>query len=90
MIGLTERLARFAHDPGFSEAPESAERIIRSGVIDTVGTMIAGRNEPVVRIVRQHVAHRRSNARESSVLLGVGACVRAGRCLDQRHRGTRP
>lgn len=71
MTGLTETLARFIHEPGFSEAPESAERIIRSGVIDTVGTMIAGRDEPVVRILRQHVAHRRSNARESSVLLGV-------------------
>jgi len=71
MTGLTERLARFTHDPGFSEAPESAGHIIRGGVIDTVGTMIAGRDEPVVRILRQQVAHRRSNARESSVLLGV-------------------
>jgi 2-methylcitrate dehydratase PrpD len=31
--------------------------------------MIAGRNEPVVRIVRQHLAARHANAPESSILL---------------------
>ena len=71
MINLTQELAGFANYPPFSEAPESAARIIRNGIIDTVATMIAGRNEPVVRIVRQHVEARYSNAPESSVLMGA-------------------
>ncbi len=71
MISLTQVLARFASGPAFSEAPEAAARIIRNGIIDTVATMIAGRNEPVVRIVRQHVEARHSNAPEASVLMGA-------------------
>ena len=71
MIHLTEMLARFANRPGFSEVPEDAARIVRSGFIDTVGTMIAGRNEPVVQIVQRHVEARQSGVRESSVLLGA-------------------
>ena len=65
MISLTQILARFASAPPFSEAPEAAARIIRSGFVDTVATMIAGRNEPVVQIVRQYVESDQSNNRES-------------------------
>ena len=71
VISLTQILARFASAPPFSEAPEAAARIIRSGFVDTVATMIAGRNEPVVQIVRQYVESDQSNSRESSVLLGA-------------------
>jgi 2-methylcitrate dehydratase PrpD len=71
MIRLTDALARFASRSPFAQAPEPAARIIRTGFIDTVATMIAGRNEPVVGIIRRHVEGRRSNARESSVLLGA-------------------
>ncbi len=70
MIRLTEMLARFASGPAFTAAPEAAARIIRNGFVDTLATMIAGRNESVVRIVRQHVQARLSNAPEASVLLG--------------------
>ena len=71
MISLTQILARFANAPPFSEAPAAAARIIRSGFVDTVATMIAGRNESVVRIVRQYIESDQSNAQESSVLLGA-------------------
>ncbi|PWT70271.1 MAG: MmgE/PrpD family protein [Proteobacteria bacterium] len=70
MNPLTESLARFAHNPAFTAIPEDAVRIVRNGFIDTIATMIAGRNEPVVRIVREHVASRGSAPRESSILLG--------------------
>jgi len=69
MPRLTEELARFASRPPFSAPPDAAARIIRSGFIDTVAMMIAGRNEPVVRIVRQHSEARGSSACEASVLL---------------------
>src|SRR4249920_3542367 len=71
MIRLTEMLARFASGPAFTAAPETAARIIRNGFVDTLATMIAGRNESVVRIVRQHVQARLSHAPEASVLLGA-------------------
>jgi len=71
MANLTELLARFASAPAFSEVADTAMPIIRSGFIDTMATMIAGRSEPVVGIVRQHVAARQSNVREASVLLGA-------------------
>src|SRR5271169_805079 len=71
MIRLTDTLARFAARPAFGLAPEAAVRIVRTGFIDTVATMLAGRNEPVVGIIRQLIEARRSNAGESSVLLGA-------------------
>jgi aconitate decarboxylase len=71
MIRLTDALARFASCPPFALAPEAAVRIIRTGFIDTVATMLAGRDQPAVGIIRQLVDGRRSNARESSVLLGA-------------------
>src|SRR5262245_22370230 len=69
MTSLTETLARFASDPPFSRAPDDAARIIRTGIIDTVATMIAGRDERVVQIVRQYVEARRPGVAESSVLM---------------------
>src|SRR5262249_25288964 len=70
MIRLTQVLANFASGPAFAPLPEAAARIIRNGFIDTVGTMIAAREEPVVGIVRMYADSRRANAREASVLLG--------------------
>ena len=75
MTRLTEQLARFASRPPFSQAPDSAGRLIRNGFIDTIATMIAGRNEAVVGIVRQHVGARRSTAGEASVLLSAERVV---------------
>ena len=70
MTGLTESLARFIADPGFQTIPAAAARIVRTGFIDTIATMLAGRDEPVVRIVRGFVAARQSGVREARILLG--------------------
>jgi len=70
MAGLTAEIAAFASNPGFDAIPEDVASIIRSGFIDTIGTMIAGRDEPAVRLVRAQVAERRSGAMEAMVLLG--------------------
>ena len=70
MNSLTHALAEFAQRPPFSKIPEDAARIIRVGFIDTIACMIAGRDEPVVRIVYEHVRARASSSRESRVLLG--------------------
>ena len=68
MAGLTESLAIFVSSA--PEVPEAAARIVRTGFIDTVATMLAGRDEPVVGIARKFVAARRSAAHEARVLFG--------------------
>ena len=80
-IGLTEALARFVAKPGFDALSAQAARIVKSGFIDTVATMIAGRDEPVVRIVREFVAARQSGVREAQVLFGGETAASADAAL---------
>ncbi len=71
MSGLTRALAEFVHQPPFpAELPERAVSIAKTGFADTLATLIAGRDEPVVKIVQQLVAARHPAAGASSVLLG--------------------
>lgn len=70
MEGLTSQLARFVAQPGLDPIPDEAIRIIRSGFIDTIATMLAGRDEPVTKLVRDHVRAKRSSLAEASLLLG--------------------
>ncbi len=66
MSGLTDSIAHFVS--GGTAVPEEAARIVRAGFVDTIATMIAGRNETVVRIVRDFVAARRSVATDARLL----------------------
>lgn len=71
MTGLTAALAAFVHQPGFDHPlPPEAVRIIKTGFADTLATLVAGRDEPVVNIARQFVAARHPAPGTSSVLLG--------------------
>ena len=70
MSGLTAQLAEFAHQPRFAPWPDRLVEIVQSGFIDTIGTMLAARNEPVVRIALEMVAQEASSKREASLLLG--------------------
>ncbi len=58
MPGLTSQLAAFAARPGFDRVPDEAIRIVRAGFIDTIATMLAGRDEPVTRLVRDACARQ--------------------------------
>ena len=79
MTSLTDSIAHFVSVG--TEVPAEAARIVRTGFIDTVATMIAGRDEPVVGIVRQFVAARRSTAREARVLFGAEMAAAADAAL---------
>lgn len=70
MSGLTAQLAQFASQPRFAPLPPRVVEIVQSGFIDTIGTMLAARHEPVVRIALEMVAQQASSLRESSLLLG--------------------
>jgi len=53
---LTQSLGQFVADLSPNRLPEEAARIARMGFIDTIGTMIAGRNEDSVRIMTETLA----------------------------------
>jgi hypothetical protein len=72
MNGLTASLARFASRPNFAPLPDRVVEIVQSGFIDTLGTLLAGRDEPVVRMAQAWVADKQSPLQESAVLMGQG------------------
>ena len=53
---LTQHLGQFVADLSPNRLPEEAARIARMGFIDTIGTMIAGRDEDSVRILTETLA----------------------------------
>ena len=79
MTGLTDSIAHFVS--GGTAVPEEAARIVRTGFIDTISTMIAGRDEAVVGIVREFVAARRSAAKEARLLFGAERAAAADAAL---------
>jgi len=81
MSGLTAELAAFTCNPRFGELPPRAVEIVQSGFADTIATMLAGRDEPVVRIAQQFVAARQSSAAEASLLLGPRQAASADAAL---------
>jgi 2-methylcitrate dehydratase PrpD len=81
MSGLTAQLAAFTANPRFPDLPARAVEIVRSGFADTIATMLAGREEPVVRIAQDFVAARQSGAAEASLLLGTRQAASADAAL---------
>jgi len=81
MIELTAALARFSSTPPFSAVPEDIAPIVRSGFIDTTATLIAGRSEPVVGIVKDYLGDRIGERGESSVLFSAARARAADAAL---------
>lgn len=55
-MSLTKDLGQFVADLSPNRIPEEAARVARMGIIDCIGTMIAGRREDCVRIMREVLA----------------------------------
>jgi len=55
-MSLTKSLGQFVAELSPNHLPEEAVRVARMGFIDTIGTMIAGRNEDSVRILTETLA----------------------------------
>src|ERR1700733_1202222 len=53
---LTKHLGQFVADLSPNNLPEEAVRVARMGFIDTIGTMMVGRNEASVRIMTEVLA----------------------------------
>ncbi len=56
MTALTQSVGRFIADLSPNRIPEEAMRVARLGFIDCIGTMIAGRNEDAVGILKTVLA----------------------------------
>lgn len=90
MTSLTQSLAAFVAKPTFGGFEKEAFEIATLGFIDTVGTMIAGASEPVVKIVLEHYADAQTPAEAPVPITGqmkpsvVAACINAtaGHALD--------
>src|SRR5215472_6979992 len=55
-MSLTKILGQFVADLSPNKLPDEAVRIARLGFIDSIGTMIAGRREDCVRIMKEVLA----------------------------------
>ena len=53
---LTQDLGQFVADLSPNRVPEQAVRVAQMGIIDVIGTMIAGRKDDCVRIMREVLA----------------------------------
>ena len=53
MTSLTQALAQYVANPSFGDKQNEACEVAKTGFIDTIATMIAGSNEPVVQIVQK-------------------------------------
>ncbi|AWB34452.1 MmgE/PrpD family protein [Orrella marina] len=90
MSQLTRALAQYVASPTFGDAQSEAFRIAKLGFVDTVGTMFAGCDEPVVKIVLKHLENRNESQDAPVPLAGllkpsmVAACINAtaGHALD--------
>jgi aconitate decarboxylase len=70
MDGLTRNLGVFVSSLEFKKIPASAVETVKRGFIDCVGVMFAGRDEPVVGILREFVVS--SPAGEATILHDKG------------------
>lgn len=70
MNGLTWNLAEFASSLEFKKIPAHAVETVKHGFIDCVGVMFAGRDEPVVGILREFVVS--SPGGEATILYDKG------------------
>jgi len=54
--GLTSSLAEFVATLDSARVPQGAARIVQRGLVDCVGVLFAGRDEPVVQLARSLIA----------------------------------
>lgn len=78
--GLTADLGRFVAEPLAAPAAP-ARAVAKRGFVDTIATMLAGHQEPVVAIVAARVRERAPAGGESSLLLGAQAACSADAAL---------
>ena len=70
MTGLTRNLAEFVASLQFGKIPAQGAATAKRGFIDCVGVMFAGRDEPVVRVLRETFSFPASS--DSKILFDQG------------------
>jgi len=82
MTSLTQSLAAFVAKPKFGGYQDEAFDVAKLGFVDTIGTMIAGSSEPVVKIVLEHYAHSSGGAQAPVPFAGLMKPVLQAACLN--------
>lgn len=67
MFPITHTLSTFVSNPGFNDLLEKAFVIAKIGFVDTIATMIAGRDDSVVRMIHQFIRDKKTTACEAKV-----------------------
>lgn len=80
MTALTQAIGAYAAKAP-TAPPDDLLPLLRAAFIDTLGTMIAGREDPAVTLLRAHLAERAGTAAEASVLLGAERAYSADAAL---------
>jgi len=82
MTQLTRALAEYVANPEFGGAEEEAMRIAKLGCMDTVATMIAGSNEPVVKLLLKHYESSSGPAQAPIPFAGISKPVIQAACIN--------
>lgn len=82
MTGLTQELAAYVAQPDFGANERAACDIARTGFIDSVGTMLAASNEPVVRIMLEHAGRVRIPAEAPVPFAGLMLPAAQAACVN--------
>jgi aconitate decarboxylase len=82
MTSLTQSLANYVANPSFGGGEKDAYAIAKLGFVDTVGTMIAGTAEPVVKIMLAHYAAFEEPRQAPVPFAGVFKPVAQAACIN--------
>jgi len=74
-MGLTAELAQYIADSKSLVLDDAVLSTVRNGFIDTVGVMVAGKDEPVTGVMRLFVANQQGRLEEARILLGPQRCA---------------
>jgi 2-methylcitrate dehydratase PrpD len=69
-VGITEEIAKFVVNSCYEDLPSEILHIAKLCMIDGIGVILAGFQEPCVRILRDYVLS--TEGRKESTLLGPG------------------
>ena len=82
ITGLTHELAAYVANPGFGNDAKAACDIAKTGFIDSIGTMMAGCQQPVVRIMLAHAGAARTPAEAPVPFAGIMLPAAQAACVN--------
>ncbi len=82
MSHLTKSIAQFVSKPDFSSNTAKVREIAKTGFTDTIGTMIAGANEPIVDVLLRHYANSGNGDLAPVPFAGINKPAAQAACIN--------